>query len=363
MTYKDIGFRGVYHQFIAIDIDKTIGKICKSYPNFDKANCVLVYGYIDHTAGTTLELLDCGHRDKDSFVFYDSPTDKRDIIRIGAVDESELYVIDDTNDKLYHRYAQRLEVLQVFSIDESLERTRSMGFLDSSRHPHFPDDIQLYLQTDSGEFEVCWVRIEGADEKTLYGKLLNEPFKPSKCHEGDIIEFSLFKTEDGKLVCVSNGTKRQLDPANENELKTAIMRFNNDKTNENLISIMELLRDILIWIPCNAVISDTDIEKLKSAKAGMTFQSTDDIRMIPDILQNGDEYFFSVFTSAAEMGEYGDNFSKIEKWFLEAIPLAFNNEKKVSGIVINAFTEPFVVPNDLLKIIQEQGSHYKMKEQ
>ena len=112
MTYKDIGFRGVYHQFIAVNIDKTIGKICKSYPNSDKANCVLVYGYIDHTAGTTLELLACGHRDKDSFVFYDSPTDKRDIIRIGAVEESELYVIDDTNDKLYHRYAQRLEVLQ-----------------------------------------------------------------------------------------------------------------------------------------------------------------------------------------------------------------------------------------------------------
>ena len=262
-----------------------------------------------------------------------------------------------------HRYAQRLEVLQVFSVDESLEQTRSMGFLDSSRHPHFPDDIQLYLQTNSGEFEVCWVRIEGADEKTLFGKLLNEPFKPSKCHEGDLIEFSLFKTEDGKLVCVSDGTKRQLEPANENELKTAIMRFNNDKTNENLISIMELLRDILIWIPCNAVISDTDVEKLKKAKAGMTFKSTDDIRMIPDILQNGDEYFFPVFTSAAEMGEYGDNFSKIEKWFLEAIPLAFNNEKKVSGIVINAFTEPFVVPNDLLKIIQEQGSHYKIKEQ
>ena len=111
------------------------------------------------------------------------------------------------------------------------------------------------------------------------------------------------------------------------------------------------------------MISDTDVEKLKNAKAGMTFKSTDDIRMIPDILQNGDEYFFPVFTSAAEMGEYGDNFSKIEKWFLEAIPLAFNNEKKVSGIVINAFTEPFVVPNDLLKIIQEQGSHYKIKEQ
>lgn len=272
-------------------------------------------------------------------------------------------MIDDKNEELFNRYSKRLEVLQVFTVDESLAQTRSMGFLDSSRHPYYPDDIQLYLQTNSGEFEVCWVRIEGADEKTLFGKLLNEPFKQSKCHEGDIIEFSLFKTENGKLVCVSDGTKRQLEPANENKLKTAIMRFNNDKTNENLISIMELLRDILIWIPCNAVISDTDVAKLKNAKAGMTFKSTDDIRMIPDILQNGDEYFFPVFTSAAEMGEYGDNFSKIEKWFLEAIPLAFNNEKKVSGIVINAFTEPFVVPNDLLKVIQEQGSHFKMKEQ
>lgn len=238
-----------------------------------------------------------------------------------------------------------------------------MEFLDSSRHPHYPDDIQLYLQTKSEEFEVCWLRIEGADEKTLYGKLLNEPFKESKCHEGDMIEFSLFKTENGNFVCVSDGTKRQVEPADENKLKTAIMRFNNDRTNENLISILDLLRDILIWIPCNAVISDTDAEKLKNAKAGMTFQSTDNIRMIPDILQNGDEFFFPVFTSAAEMGEYGDNFSKIEKWFLEAIPLASNNEKGVSGIVINAFTEPFVVPNDLLKIIQKQGSHFKMKNQ
>lgn len=364
MTYKEIGFRGVYQKFLAVEIDETIEKICKSYPYFDNANCVLVYGYIDHTAGMTLELIACGHSDQDGFVFYDSPKDSRDIIRIGAVEELELYVIDDEDNELYNRYAQRLEVvLRVFSVDEGLARTREMEFLDSSRHPHYPDDIQLYLQTKSEEFEVCWLRIEGADEKTLYGKLLNEPFKESKCHEGDMIEFSLFKTENGNFVCVSDGTKRQVEPADENKLKTAIMRFNNDRTNENLISILDLLRDILIWIPCNAVISDTDAEKLKNAKAGMTFQSTDNIRMIPDILQNGDEFFFPVFTSAAEMGEYGDNFSKIEKWFLEAIPLASNNEKGVSGIVINAFTEPFVVPNDLLKIIQKQGSHFKMKNQ
>ena len=36
--------------------------------------------------------------------------------------------------------------------------------------------------------------------------------------------------------------------------------------------------------------------------------------------------------------------------------LARNNEKKVTGIVINAFTEPFVMPMELLDIIAEMDS-------
>lgn len=35
MTYKDIGFRDVYHQFIAVDIDETIRKICKRIRGID----------------------------------------------------------------------------------------------------------------------------------------------------------------------------------------------------------------------------------------------------------------------------------------------------------------------------------------
>ena len=66
--------------------------------------------------------------------------------------------------------------------------------------------------------------------------------------------------------------------------------------------------------------------------------------MVPDILQNGDEFFFPVFTTAEEMGEYGNNFSNIQRHFLEAANLARNNEKNVAGIVINAFSEPFVIP-------------------
>ena len=138
---------------------------------------------------------------------------------------------------------------------------------------------------------------------------------------------------------------------------------------------MRILRDSWVWIPCNTILSDADYEawekRVKEAEEGggldsligQSFSNQDNIRMVPDILQNGDDYFFPVFTTAEEMGEYGERFSKLEKHFLEAAVLARNNEKKVKGIVINAFTEPFVVPMELFDIIAEMPSSLQAEEE
>ena len=146
-------------------------------------------------------------------------------------------------------------------------------------------------------------------------------------------------------------------------LKKATEICNRNRTQLNMIKLMKILRDSWVWIPCNAIMSDDDyaaMEKLvKDAQekggldslVGMTLSNQDNIRMVPDILQNGEDFFFPIFTTAEEMGEYGQNFSKIQKHFLEAANLARNNEKGVKGIVINAFTEPFVIPLELFEII------------
>ena len=151
-------------------------------------------------------------------------------------------------------------------------------------------------------------------------------------------------------------------------LKRATEICNRNRTQLNMIKLMKILRDSWVWIPCNAIMSDADyaaMEKLvKDAQenggldslVGMTLSNQDNIRMVPDILQNRDEFFFPVFTSAEEMGDYGQGFSKIEKHFLEAANLARNNEKDVTGIVINAFSDPFVVPKELFDMIFEMPS-------
>ena len=56
------------------------------------------------------------------------------------------------------------------------------------------------------------------------------------------------------------------------------------------------------------------------------------------------------------MGQYGQYFSKVKKHFLEAIALARNNEKQLSGIVINAFTEPWILDRKLFDLVEKLES-------
>ena len=151
-------------------------------------------------------------------------------------------------------------------------------------------------------------------------------------------------------------------------LKKAIEICNRNRTQMNMLKLMKILRDSWVWVPCNAVMSETDndavLKMIQEAEenggldtlVGKTITNQDHIRMVPDILQNGEEFFFPVFSTAEEMGKYGESFSKVQRHFLEAVNLARNNEKKVTGIVINAFTEPFVMPMELLDIIAEMDS-------
>ena len=63
-----------------------------------------------------------------------------------------------------------------------------------------------------------------------------------------------------------------------------------------------------------------------------------------------------MFSSIDEMGEYGDKFSKVQKHFLETISLARNNDKEIAGIVVNAFSEAFVLDRDLFDAVERLHS-------
>jgi len=123
-----------------------------------------------------------------------------------------------------------------------------------------------------------------------------------------------------------------------NELKEAIHDFRTEQSKFNFIKVLEQLRNSWVWIPYNL----------------MTFTNHDDIRMIPDILKNGDELFFPVFTDLKEMGGYGTQFSNIERHFMDAMVQAYNNENNVAGIVVNAFSESIIIRREIFKLFWDK---------
>ena len=375
MKYNEVGFRAFYHQLNALMMTERIRSIIDDFPDVEKANCVLTYGYIDHEAGMTLNILAAGKRRGGSFTFFDGNDEVNLIVRMETVENEDFFWFEDADNRLKSRYSEKIEMLKGYDVSEEIEKTRNMAFLDDSRDKFYIDDVMVYLTKKGLQPEGCWTRISGLGDHWFTGKLLNEPNQDFGYHLDETIGFFLQKTEDGKTICITDMTPSlQLtadDLSDGSMLKNAISIFNSDRTQDHIIDVMEFLRDSLVWVPCNAIISEEDQAVLQKAiedagddlnsLVGQEFVNQQNIRMVPDILKNDDQYYFPVFSSVEEMGEYGEHFSKVQKHFLEVIPMAAN-EKNVAGVVVNAFTEPFVLDKGLFDMVEKMKSRVELIE-
>lgn len=306
MKYSEMGFRGIYRQLNALRLTDQLRKAITDFPDAGKANCVLTYGYIDHEAGLSMEILAAGISDGNRFRFFDGNDSIRSFIRIGAVKEYDFFWFEDEDNSLKERYAEKIKMLEEYNQSEEIEKTRGMGFLDDSRNPEFVDDVLVYLTREGLQPEGCWVRISGLGDHWIMGTLLNEPSQNFGYHLGETIAFFVQETEDKKVICYSDMTQSMKltaeDLADGSMLKEAIHVFNSERTEEHFISILEFLRDSLVWVPCNAILGDEDQAMIEEAVAeagddlsslvGKTFSNRQHIRMVPDILQNGDQFSF-----------------------------------------------------------------------
>lgn len=370
MKYKDTGFRALYKNFVAFMLKDNLKQCIEGYPNADKANCILTYGYIDQEAGLTMEVLCAGKKNGDSFAFFNASKENRVILRVGSVIDNEFYVFDNSDGSLSKKYSDKLEVVKNYEAPEEVEESRKMAFLDKLRHEYYPDDVMVYLTREGLNPEGCWVRIIGLGDHFIMGTLLNEPDQDFGYHSGEKVAFFVQKQKDESIILYTDMTPSRNLTAEDLEdgtlLKEAVTVFNKERTEDHFLDVLEFLRDSYVWIPCNAVMSEADMARFEqamkdagddlSALVGEEFTTNDEVRLVPDILQNGDQFYFPVFSSEEEMGEYGEHFSKVQKHLLEVIPMARNNEKNVSGIVLNAFTEPFVLDAEIYDIVEKMKS-------
>lgn len=126
-------------------------------------------------------------------------------------------------------------------------------------------------------------------------------------------------------------------------LRTFISQFLQQQSKENLFNILYCLRDSYVWIPATYNLTAEQEEQLHKMQQRTAGDNGDGIHFQPDILMDGNSAFLPVFTSEDQMEqEYGREFTRIQKHFMEAMDIAESNPQ-LTGIVIDAFTEPFTV--------------------
>ncbi len=202
-TIDEFNFRQLHHQILLLMEDERNLAILKtmSFPHADTDNAVLLYGYIDKTAGLTFEMLAFVNVLRDG-TLQCRKTSEDTIMKL-RYDSIEGILVSVNEECIYQTYKEKIEgINRSYRADEVVEQFREIESIDSSRHPQFPDDIIVYFFPKTGKPEGIWCRICGIRNGNLCAEMLNTPYGNFGVSQGDIIEITSVEA-DNELKAVA----------------------------------------------------------------------------------------------------------------------------------------------------------------
>lgn len=380
MTFNETGFRPLYHQICALELNESLQEKVRNCPNAGKSTHAVVYGYIDPEDGLNLEILGTGRQNPKSFRFWDSYTGDRITLDIEDVAEVPFLIFESISPALQEQYASCIDRLSQYQPSEDVEKSRSFRFLDSCREQSFPDDVRVLFEKEGLRPEECWVHITGLEEHVIVGILLNQPFQDFGLKEGDEVRFSIRIENGERTVCIAAPAPAKLkkeDLEDGSLLKKSIADFmeNRDKSDskkgsdaEGDASLMKLffdavqiLRSSRVCVPCDLMVTaeaEAILDRLKSEnqeegslsekeaeqlRSGMDFQ--------PAWLENSGDVFLPVFSTAEELGDKLQDKAIVNMPFTRAVKMAQAEGDKIYGIVLNPYTQGFIVDKDMYEVV------------
>ena len=196
-------FRSFYHRVVYIKSYKMLQMFKDShFETTPESDGVLVYGYIDQTAGLSFKGLCCANIDPNGEIqLCSSNTETSLTIRAGLFDDALFLDMLENNADLFEFTDTIAQTMNCYDVeDRQIELLRSLKLLDQFRHPYYPDDLYINLLNHSGESEKVWIRYTSYfkdDENTfISGELLNQPHRDFGCNLGDTIACSYYGDDD-----------------------------------------------------------------------------------------------------------------------------------------------------------------------
>lgn len=352
MKYDETGFRGVYQTFVTFPLEAFKESVI-NYPGYEKADCVLGYGFAREAEGIFIAAVACG-RHMDNGVEFFAAGRAPVFVSIRKLRQYDFMIVSEKD--LRERYADKISSLREYDASSEVMESRTFAFLDDSRDPYQIDDVQVELVRDNVESEFVTVRITGLEPPYIIGRLLDEPSGDFGVHMGDVTGFYVRQSGLDETVLTADLNPSESYGRNEvvGLLEEAIEQFTMDPNERTYTRAVTLLRDSELLVPY-LELNHQNLERLVKKKDDQITS-----HQIPDILRNSSGSYFPAFTSEEAMGEYGRNYIVKKKPFTEILREAENSAVTVDGIMINAFGfYPFVLKKELFEAVAKMESRIR----
>ena len=199
MKVYEMSFRDMNQKMVEIHGVKMVKLLEKMGLKLDHLYGALMYGYIDHNAGFTFEIMALETK-KQNIEYRIVPIGVSCKIPRFDVQEMNIEILDNVNVDLFQ---DKIDIVaKATQVSRELEELRLYKELDPSRHLEYPDDVMVYFLEEGKEPEACWIRLEGMQDGKMYGTVFTALHQDFGVKEKDTVYFGMTQMEDDKLACV-----------------------------------------------------------------------------------------------------------------------------------------------------------------
>lgn len=336
MKYIKDGFRPLYNNFCIYPMNDVIRTALKDEKGIEEADGVMVYGYVDHFVGNTIEFIALTKNiDDEKYSFIKIPNSARFFCRADKLSEAEFRFLKSGKENLSETFKDRIDYLaDTYDVNPGVAESRKMEFLDKFRQLFHFDDVQVVLYKEGLELEGVWVRIEDLGKGIIIGTLMNEPKQDFGISVGTRIAFTVNQNADGtkNLIADLNDVKKYNDEelAGGKILKSALETLKRNSNQYNLYSVFEILSKSMVFVSKKG----NGIETLGTPE---------------------NTFYLEVFSNEDQMIRVSEDSTKVELAFAEVVK-AVQRGKELAGIVVNPDTDQFFISQAMLDVFSKMGS-------
>lgn len=120
--------------------------------------------------------------------------------------------------------------------------------------------------------------------------------------------------------------------------------FITQKTPENLMPLLKCMKDSQIIVPMNLELSEEDLNRFENAEDGERMETSDEIKMLPAILEAKGKRLFPMFSQVEQIPEdFKNDHNLVKMPTVQALNMA-HAIKDLDGIVLDPLTAPVAMP-------------------